>query len=76
MDESDPYGAAGRMDGGGEVAEYAAQPYAQRLIEMYGHAAEARAVKRIVQMEEIGHGPSAAIWRGILEAIREILYGK
>ncbi len=47
--------------------------FAKHLIEMYGHGAEQRAIMRIAQMEEIGHAPSASLWREILSAVRELL---
>ncbi len=46
---------------------------ARRLIEQYGPHAEARALKRRIQMEEIRHEAATAVWSRILEAIRALL---
>ena len=48
---------------------------ARRLIDQYGAHAEARAVKRVTQMQEIGHEAATAVWRRILDAIRDLLGG-
>jgi hypothetical protein len=48
---------------------------AHRLIETHGPDAEPRALKRHIQMKEIGHEPAAVIWYQILRTIREILGG-
>ena len=46
---------------------------ARRLIEQYGAEAEARAVKRVAQMQEIGHEAATAVWGRIRDAVRDLL---
>ena len=46
---------------------------AQQLVDALRTDAEARALKRAVQFEEIGEFAGANRWRNILRAVRQIL---